>query len=158
MEDVMEAIRAIRARRAEMNVPPSRRVQLTIAAARQETFAAGAPFFQRLASASEVHVTGVDGAGSSAEMREKGMVEVITHAARAFMPLAELVDIQQELERIAKEKAKAEGHLKGIEAKLNNEAFTAKAPAHIVQNQRDQAEKLRSLIAQLEQSAAALGK
>ena len=86
------------------------------------------------------------------------MVEVITHAARVFIPLAELVDIQQELERIAKEKAKAEGHLKGIEAKLNNEAFTAKAPAHIVQNQRDQAEKLRSLIAQLEQSAAALGK
>ncbi len=158
MEDVMDAIRAIRARRAEMNVPPSRKVQLTIAAARQETFAAGAPFFQRLASASEVHVTGVSGAGSSAEMREQGMVEVITHAARVFMPLAELVDIQQELERIAKEKAKAEGHLKGIEAKLNNEAFTSKAPAHIVQNQRDQAEKLRSLIAQLEQSAAALGK
>ena len=84
------------------------------------------------------------------------MVEVVTHAARVFMPLAELVDVQQELERIAKEKAKAEGHLKGIEAKLNNEAFTSKAPAHIVQNQRDQAEKLKALIAQLEQSAAAM--
>ena len=48
------------------------------------------------------------------------------------------------------------GHLKGIEAKLNNEAFTSKAPEHIVQNQRDQAEKLRALIAQLEQSAAAM--
>ena len=59
---------------------------------------------------------------------------------------------------IAKEKAKAQGHLKGIEAKLNNEAFTSKGPAHIVQNQRDQAEKLRALIAQLEQSAAAMGK
>ena len=67
-------------------------------------------------------------------------------------------DVQQELERIAREKAKAEGHLKGIEAKLNSEAFTSKAPAHIVQNQRDQAEKLRALIAQLEQSAAAMGK
>ena len=67
------------------------------------------------------------------------------------------MDLQQERERIAKEKAKAEGHLKGIEAKLSNEAFTSKAPAHIVQNQREQAEKLRSLIAQLEQSAAALG-
>ena len=90
-------------------------------------------------------------------MQKKGMVEVITHAARVFLPLAELVDLQQERERIAKEKAKAEGHLKGIEAKLSNEAFTSKAPAHIVQNQREQAEKLRSLIAQLEQSAAALG-
>lgn len=89
-------------------------------------------------------------------MSRQGMVEVVTHAARAFMPLAELVDIQQELERIAKEKAKAQGHLKGIEAKLSNEAFTSKAPAHIVQNQRDQAEKLRALIAQLEQSEAAM--
>lgn len=147
----MDAIRAIRARRAEMNVAPGRKVQLTIAASRQEVFTAGAPFFQRLAGASEVHV--VDAAQAPAA---QGMVEVITHAARAFMPLAELVDIQQELERIAKEKAKAEGHLKGIEAKLNNEAFTSKAPAHIVQNQRDQAEKLRALIAQLEQSAAAM--
>ena len=151
MEDIMDAIRAIRARRAEMNVPPSRKVQLTVAAARQETFAAGAPFFQRLASASEVHVTDAGQLPAA-----QGMVEVVTHAARVFMPLAELVDVAQELERIAKEKAKAEGHLKGIEAKLNNEAFTSKAPAHIVQNQREQAEKLRALIAQLEQSARAM--
>ena len=87
-----------------------------------------------------------------------GQVSIVTHNATAYLPLSELVDLAAERERIAKEKAKAEGHLKGIEAKLNNEAFTAKAPAHIVQNQRDQAEKLRSLIAQLEQSAAALGK
>ena len=152
MESIMDVIRAIRARRAEMNVPPSRRVQLTVAAARQETFAVGAPFFQRLASASEVRV--VDAGQIPAA---QGMVEVVTHAARVFMPLAELVDVTQELDRIAKEKAKAEGHLKGIEAKLSNEAFTSKAPAHIVQNQREQAEKLRALIAQLEQSARAMG-
>ena len=151
MEIVMDAIRAIRARRAEMNVAPGRKVQLTIATAQQAVFTAGAPFFQRLASAAEVHI--VDAAQTP---ESNGMVEVVTHAARIFMPLSELVDIQQELERIAKEKAKAEGHLKGIEAKLNNEAFTSKAPAHIVQNQREQAEKLRALIAQLEQSAASM--
>ena len=149
MEEIMDLIRAIRTRRAEMNVAPGRKVQLTVVTERRETFTAGAPFFQRLAGAGEVHVTDTAPAA-------QGMVEVITHAARAFMPLAELVDIQQELERIAKEKAKAEGHLKGIEAKLNNEAFTSKAPEHIVQNQRDQAEKLRALIAQLEQSEAAM--
>ena len=149
MEEIMDAIRAIRARRAEMNVAPGKKVQLTIATLHQDVFTAGAPFFQRLAGASEVSVTGEAPAS-------KGMVEVITHSARAFMPLAELVDIAKELERIAKEKAKAEGHLKGIEAKLNNEAFTSKAPANIVQNQRDQAEKLRALIVQLEQSAAAM--
>lgn len=158
MENIMDAIRAIRARRAEMNVAPGRKVQLTIATAQRDVFAAGAPFFQRLASASEVEVVPASEAGSSDEMRAKGMVEVITHSARVFMPLAELVDVRQELERIAKEKAKAEGHLKGIEAKLSNEAFTSKAPAHIVQNQRDQAEKLRALIAQLEASEAAMGK
>ena len=150
MEEIMDLIRAIRARRAEMNVAPGRKVQLTVVTDRRETFTAGAPFFQRLAGAGEVHI-------ADAAPTAQGMVEVITHAARAFMPLAELVDIAQELERIAKEKAKAEGHLKGIEAKLNNEAFTSKAPAHIVQSQRDQAEKLRALIAQLDQSAAAMG-
>ena len=150
MEEIMDLIRAIRTRRAEMNVAPGRKVQLTVVTDRREVFTAGAPFFQRLAGASEVRVT-------DAAPAAQGMVEVITHAARAFMPLAELVDVAQELERIAKEKAKAEGHLKGIEAKLNNDAFTSKAPAHIVQNQREQAEKLRALIAQLERSAAAMG-
>ena len=158
MEMVMDAIRAIRGRRAEMNVAPSRKVKLTIATAYHDVFTAGAPFFLRLASAGKVEVIPAAKAGSSDEMRREGMVEVITHAARVFMPLAELVDVKAELERIAKEKAKAEGHLKGIEAKLSNEAFTSKAPAHIVQNQRDQAEKLRSLIAQLDASAAALNK
>ena len=158
MEMVMDAIRAIRGRRAEMNVAPGRKVKLTIATAYHDVFTAGAPFFLRLASAGEVEVIPAAQAGSSDEMRREGMVEVITHAARVFMPLAELVDVKAELERIAKEKAKAEGHLKGIEAKLSNEAFTSKAPAHIVQNQRDQAEKLRSLIAQLDASAAALNK
>ena len=151
MENIMDAIRAIRTRRAEMNVSPAKKVNLTIVTGEQDTFNAGAGFFQRLASAAEVSVT--------AEAPDsQGQVEVITHVARIFMPLAELVDVQQELARIAKEKAKAEGHLKGIEAKLNNEAFTSKAPANIVQQQRDQADKLRALIAQLDASAEAMSK
>ncbi len=151
MEEIMDAIRAIRTRRSEMNVAPGRKVQLTIATAKEDVFTAGAPFFKRLAGATEVHVVPADQAPAS-----KGQVEVVTHSARVFMPLQELVDVAQELQRIAKEKEKALGHLKGIEAKLANEAFTSKAPANIVQNQRDQAEKLRSLIAQLEQSEAAM--
>ena len=151
MEDIMDAIRSIRTRRSEMNVAPGRKVQLTIATAKGDVFTAGAPFFKRLAGATEVHVVPADDAPAS-----KGQVEVVTHSARVFMPLQELVDVAQELQRIAKEKEKALGHLKGIEAKLANEAFTSKAPANIVQNQRDQAEKLRSLIAQLEQSEAAM--
>ena len=153
MENIMDAIRAIRNRRAEMNVSPAKKVKLTIATTEKDAFTAGAPFFLRQASASEVVVVGADEIPAA-----EGQVEVITHAARVFMPLAELVDIQQELDRIAKEKAKAEGHLKGIEAKLNNEAFTSKAPANVVQQQRDQAEKLRALIAKLDESAAAMSK
>ena len=153
MENIMDAIRAIRNRRAEMNVSPAKKVKLTIATAEKDAFTAGAPFFLRQASASEVVVVDADEIPAA-----DGQVEVITHAARVFMPLAELVDIQQELERIAKEKAKAEGHLKGIEAKLNNEAFTSKAPANIVQQQREQADKLRALIAKLDESAAAMSK
>ena len=151
MEEIMDAIRAIRTRRSEMNVAPGRKVQLTIATANMDVFTAGAPFFKRLAGATEVHVVPAAEAPAS-----KGQVEVVTHSARVFMPLQELVDVAQELQRIAKEKEKALGHLKGIEAKLSNEAFTSKAPANIVQNQRDQAEKLRALIAQLDQSAAAM--
>ncbi len=94
MEMVMDAIRAIRGRRAEMNVAPSRKVKLTIATAYHDVFTAGAPFFLRLASAGEVEVIPAAQAGSSDEMRREGMVEVITHAARVFMPLAELVDVQ----------------------------------------------------------------
>ena len=72
------------------------------------------------------------------------------------VPLAELVDIAAELERIAKEKAKAEDNLKRIEAKLANESFTSRAPENVVNAEREKAEKARSLIAKLEESAAAM--
>ena len=151
MEKVMDAIRAIRGRRAEMNVPPSRKVKLIIATEEQDVFAAGIPFFQRLASASEVEI--VQEAPSP-----EGMVSVVTHAARLFMPLAELVDVEQELQRIAKEREKAQKGLDMVEKKLSNEAFVSKAPEAVVNAEREKAEKFRALIAQLDQSAAAMGK
>ena len=84
------------------------------------------------------------------------MVTVATHDANIYLPLAELVDIAAELERIAKEKAKAEDNLKRIEAKLANESFTSRAPENVVNAEREKAEKARSLIAKLEESAAAM--
>ena len=151
MESVMDAIRAIRGRRAEMNVPPSRKVKLIIATEEQDVFAAGIPFFQRLASANEVEIVR-EAPGT------EGMVSVVTHAARLFMPLAELVDVEQELQRIAREREKAQKGLDMIEKKLSNEAFVAKAPEAVVNAEREKAEKYRALIAQLDQSAAAMGK
>ncbi len=151
MEMVMDAIRAIRGRRSEMNVPPSRKVQLTIATAQIDVFAAGAPFFRRLASVSEVTVADAAPAGA-------GLVEVVTHAARLFMPLAELVDVAEELQRIAREREKAEKGLAIIEKKLSNQAFVAKAPEAVVSAEREKAEKFRALIAKLDESAAAMGR
>ena len=150
MESVMDAIRAVRARRAEMNVAPGRKVQLTVVTGQREIFAAGEAFFRRLAGASEVHVT-------DAAPAEKGLVEVVTHSARVFMPLAELVDLEAERARLAKEIEKTRKGLEIIAKKLGNEAFTAKAPEAVVSAEREKEEKLKALLAQLEQSLAAMG-
>jgi len=149
MELVMDAIRAIRARRAEMNVPPSRKVQLTVVTAHKAVFEAGAPFFRRLASVSQVEL-------ADAAPEGRGTVEVVTHAARLFMPMAELVDIGEELKRISKEREKAEKGLEGIRRKLSNQAFLDKAPEAVVRAEREKAEKLQALIAKLEESASDL--
>jgi valyl-tRNA synthetase len=82
----------------------------------------------------------------------------VTHAARVLMPLAELVDFEKELARIAKEKANAEKQLAGIEAKLKNEAFVSKAPETVVNAEREKADKLRALLEKLEASAASMKK
>ncbi len=151
METIMEAINAVRTRRGEMNVPPSRKVGLTVAAADKAVFEAGAHFFTRLASASSVNVIGVSEAGSSDEMAKQGLVEVITHAARIFMPLAELVDLEQEKARLDKEIAKAQKDLDGLNVKLDNPNFVNKAPANVVQAERDRREKLQTLLEKLTQ-------
>ena len=88
----------------------------------------------------------------------EGSVEVITHAARVFMPLAELVDFEKELARIAKEKANAQKQLAGIENKLSNQGFLAKAPEAVVNGAKEDAAKLRALIEKLEASEAAMRK
>ena len=150
MECVKDAITAVRARRSEMNVPPSKKAQLILVTSRPETYAVGKHFITRMAYASEVTVT------DQAPAELKGMVTVVTHDANIYLPLAELVDIDAELERIAKEKAKAEDNLKRIEAKLANESFTSRAPENVVNAEREKAEKARALIAKLEESAAAM--
>ena len=156
MELIMDAIRAIRARRAEMNVPPSKKAQLTVSTLEQAVFHQGIPFLKRLAYASDVTVVGVADAGSSDEMRAQGMVEIMTHAARLFLPLAELVDLEKEKARIQKEVDKNRKELDKLETKLNNPGFVNKAPAQVVEAERERAAKLKALLVKLEESAAAL--
>ena len=148
MESVMNAIRSIRNRRAEMNVPPSKKAALYIVTAKPELFAEGEGFIQRLAYADQISVLADDPANID------GMVCCTTADAKLYIPMGQLVDVSKELERISKELDKARKNLAGLEAKLSNENFTARAPENVVNAEREKAEKAKALIAQLEQSEA----
>ena len=151
MEAVMDTIKAIRARRAEMNVPPSKKAEVLLVTAAPEPYEQGLHFLQRLAFASQVRFA------SEAPADLTGQVSIVTHNATAYLPLSELVDLAAERERIAKEKEKAENGLRIVEQKLSNEKFVSRAPEAVVNAEKEKAEKFRELIAKLEESAKALG-
>ena len=150
MEAVMDLIRAIRARRAEMNVPPSKKAELMIVTDQAEPYQQGLHFIQRLAYASNVTFP------ETAPADVTGLVSIVTHDATAYLPLSELVDIAAELERIRKEIEKAQNGLRGVEQKLSNEKFVSRAPEAVVNAEREKAAKYKELIAKLEESAAAM--
>ena len=152
MESVMEAIRAIRARRTEMNVPPSKKAALYVLTAKPRVFTEGEGFIQRLAYADAVTLL-----EKEPEALE-GMVTCATADAKLYIPMGQLVDIAKELERISKELEKAHKNLAGLEAKLSNEKFISRAPEAVVNAEREKAQKARDLILSLEQSEAAMKK
>ncbi len=143
---VMDAIKAVRARRAEMNVPPSRKSHLIIVTDKAKAFTDGEKFICKLAYASGIEVR--------AELPEStdGMVSVITDNARMFMPMAELVDLEKERTRMEKELANAKKQLDGQIAKLANENFVSRAPEKVVNVEREKKAKLEALIENLEES------
>ena len=148
---VMDAIKAVRARRSEMNVPPSRKSHLIIVTDKAKAFTDGEKFICKLAYASGVEVR--------AELPESadGMVSVITDNARMFMPMAELVDLEKECARMEKELANAKKQLDGQNAKLANENFVSRAPEKVVNAEREKKAKLEALIENLEESLKNLG-
>ena len=133
-EKIMSAIRAIRNRRNEMNVPPSKKAKVCIASAFKDTFKNGESFICRLASASAVEVAD--------EFDMPDAVCVITDDAKIYLPLAELVDFSAEIERLEKELEKANVDKDFFEKKLNNPNFVAKAPEALVKTQREQLAKV----------------
>ncbi len=147
MERLMEAIRAIRNRRAEMNVPPSKKADLFVETAFAATFADGTVFLQKLASAQNVQV------GEKFDI--DGAVSIVTADATIKIPLAELVDRDAELQRLQKEKDNVQKQLDGVLARLNNKAFTDKAPEAVVNGARENAARLQEKLALLEQSMEA---
>ena len=150
-EMVMNAIKAVRARRSEMNVPPSRKAHLIIVTDKKAAFEAGVSYICKLAYASEVSVR------DAAPENTEGMVSVVTDNARMFMPMAELVDLEKERARIQKELANAEKQLAGQIAKLSNQNFVTRAPEAVVNAEREKQAKLEALIENLKISLEQLG-
>ncbi len=151
-EKVMEVIRAIRNRRSEMNVPPSRKAKVYIVTAFEESFASGIPYVCKLASASEVIVSKTEVEGT------EDAVRIVTDSATVYMPMNELVDFEAELARLNKEMEAALKDKNFYESKLNNEGFVAKAPQAVVEKQRDLLAKTLDRIALLEDSIAKISK
>ncbi len=149
-EKVITAIRAVRNRRAEMNVVPSVKASLHIETKDKEVFESGRMFFERLASASSVEV------GDSFDMPDA--VTVVTDSARIFIPLDDLVDREKEIARLEKEKKSVQKDIDFSSNKLNNQGFIAKAPAAQIENEKAKLAKAQEKMAKIEQSIAALKK
>jgi valyl-tRNA synthetase len=150
MDRVIAVIRGIRNRRAERNVPPSRRTKLFIVTKYPETFRKAEAYLAKLASASEIEL--VD--AYSAE----GAVSIVTDAATVYIPLSDLVDVEKEKARLSAELAKIEGEIKRVAGKLANEGFTAKAPAAVVDAERAKLEKYKATEAALRETLSGLSK
>ena len=151
MESLMDAVRAIRNRRAEMNVPPSKKAKVLILTEKKNTFSAGAGFFPKLAYASEIEL--IDAVPADAAK----MASVVTGDAQLYMPMGDLIDFDAERARLGKEKKKVEDDIAFVMKKLGNPKFVDKAPENVVAAEREKADKLREHLAKLEESIAALG-
>jgi len=145
-EILMDAIKAVRSRRAEMNVPPSRKAHLIIATDKGEIFENGRAFLMKLAFAGEITVT------NTVPSDVDGMVSVVTGEAKMFMPMADLVDLAKERERIEKDLEKAQKEYDGQMAKLSNESFIAKAPEKVIEAEKERTAKAKALIDNLTES------
>lgn len=137
---IMDAISAVRNRRAEMNVPPSKKAKTIIVTDKPEIFSQGEAFFIKLASASEVEVR-VDKDGIDANA-----VNVIVPGAEIYLPMSELVDKDKELARLNAEKKRLEGEIKRVEGKLNNKGFVSKAPKKVVDEEKAKGVKYKDML------------
>ena len=138
MERVIAVIRAIRTRRNEMNVPPSRKAKVYLATKYEKSFAGTEAFFARLASASALEVAAeFDGSVISGD----NAVQIVTDSATVFLPLSDIIDYEKEKARLAAELEKLDGEITRAKAKLANESFVSRAPAAVVAGERDKLAK-----------------
>lgn len=144
MEQVMDLIRAVRVRRGDMNVPPSKKASLSVETAEETPFKEEADAICRLAYASELSV------GSSITV--EGAVTVVTAVCKAYMPMNELVDMEAERQRLEKELESCEKQLASVQAKLQNQSFMEKAPQKVRDGVIENGEKLKEKIRLIRES------
>lgn len=139
---IIEAIKALRNVRAEMNVPPSRKAKVIayVSSDASNAFKSGNIYFEKLASASELEIV------ESKDNIPENVVSVVVRGGEMFMPLLDLVDVEKELERLNKEKEKLQGEIDRVEKKLSNEKFVGKAPKEVVEEERAKGEKYKSML------------
>ena len=150
MARVLDVIKAIRRARAEKNVPPSKKATLYIVTEHKDTFnEAVMPFFTKLASASEVKVCD--------KVEEENALRIITDSAVAYIPVADIIDVEKELARLTKEKETLLKEIERIDKKLSNEGFTSKAPAAVIEGEREKLRKYQDTLTATEEALAKLG-
>lgn len=152
MEMMKGALKAIRNKRAEMNIPPSKKAAMFIVTDNTELFQNGTVFFQKLAGASTVTVQ-TDKAGI-----EENAVAVIVDGAQIFIPMGELVDFEKEIKRLEDEKKHLLDEIKRVDGKLSNKGFVDKAPARVIEEEKAKGEKYREMLQKVEESLAAFKK
>ncbi len=145
---IIDAIKAVRARRTEMNVPPSVKAKIFVETQFTELFSNCNLFFEKLASASEIEV---------AEKYDiEDAVTAVTDCARLFIPLNELIDKDKEIARLEKEMAKVQKDIDFLSGKLNNEGFLAKAPEKLIDAEKAKLAKAEEKMAKIKQSMESL--
>ena len=148
---IVDLIKAVRAVRTEMNVHPAKRASLILETADGAAFEKGKSYLAKFAFATDVTIT------PKYEGETAGMVQVVTHSARGFIPLMELIDRDKELARLHKEQAAAEKEIAMFEKQLSNEGFVNKAPAAVVDGIRQKLQKSRDKLAMIADSIRAMG-
>ena len=149
VERIIGCITAIRARRAEMNVPPSKKAKLYIVTKYEETFRHAERMLEKLASTSEMIITD--------EYKSDDAVMIATDAGSMYIPLSDVIDFEKERARLNAEMAKNEGEIERIEKKLSNEGFVAKAPAQVIEGERAKLSKYLETREALKSALAKLG-
>ena len=149
LEKLIDLIRAIRNRRAEMNVPPSKKAKLVVVSDRPDLYGEKTTkFFLKLAYCSEVSY--------ASSFQAENVVQVVAGGAVGYMPLGDLVDLEKEKARLTAEKERVEGEIKRLSGKLSNEGFVSKAPAAVVEGERAKLEKYKETLEKLNDALKAL--